>query len=166
MNETEELLSQLRGVQAPEASAIPAYGWWILAALLIILSYLGYRIYKHYASRQWQREARAELLRLRTQVHDTPVAQTLADTSRLARRVLLVAQPREKIASLHGEVWLEMLDQVCRKPLFTTGFGRLLEAGPYQREPTVSSADLNALFEAMDDLISSAKQHSGARATE
>ena len=103
MNETEELLSQLRGVQAPEVSAIPAYGWWILAGLLIILSYLGYRIYKHYASRQWLREARAELLRLQTQVHDTPVAQTLADTSRLARRVLLVAQPREEVASLHGE---------------------------------------------------------------
>ena len=164
MNETEALLSQLRAVQAPEVSVIPAYGWWILAALLIALIYLVYRGYKLYASRQWQREARAELLRLRSHVNDTAVAQTLADTSRLARRVLLVAQPREEIASLHGEAWLKMLDQVCRKPLFSTGFGRLLEAGPYQREPTVSSADLFALFEAMDHLIVSAQKHKGARA--
>lgn len=164
MNETEALLSQLRGVQAPEVSTIPAYGWWILAALVIALIYLAYRIYKRHASRQWQREARAELLRLRMQAADAPVAQTLADTSRLARRVLLLAQPREEVASLHGEAWLVRLDQVCRKPLFTLGFGRLLEAGPYQREPAVSATDLNALFEAMDDLIASAHTRNGVGA--
>ncbi len=165
MDETEALLSQLRAVQAPDVSAIPAYGWWILATLLIVILYLVYRSYKNYASRQWQREAHTELLRLRSQVNDTPVAQTLADTSRLARRVLLAARPRTEIASLHGEAWLEMLDQVCHKPLFSTGFGRLLEAGPYQREPTVSSTDLNALFEAMDDLIASAHKRNGVRAS-
>lgn len=163
MNETEALLSQLRGVQAPDVSVIPAYGWWISAALLVVINYVIYRAYRHYKSRQWQREAREELLRLRAQMNDASVAQTLADTSRLTRRVLLVAQPREDVASLHGDAWLEMLDRVCRKPLFSNGFGRLLEAGPYQRAPSVSEADLNALFEAVDELITSASRPAASR---
>ena len=158
MNETDALLTQLRGVQAPDVSAIPAYGWWLLAFLILVLAYLVYRFFCFYRSRQWKREARAELLRLRTQMNDTPVAQTLADTSRLTRRIMLVAQPRLEVASLHGDEWLEMLDRVCRKPLFSNGFGRLLETGPYQREPTVSEPDLNSLFEAVDELINSASR--------
>jgi len=161
VNEAQELLSQLRGVQAPPVSAIPAYGWWLLTALLIGFIYLAYRNYRRYVAHQWQREARLELERLRALVNESPVAQTLADTSRLARRVLLVVQSREEVASLHGDAWLEMLDRVCGKPLFSGGFGRLREKGPYQREPSVSSDDLDALFDAMDELIASAQQYRG-----
>lgn len=156
MNETQTLLNQLRGVQAPSVSALPAYGWWILLLVLIILLYCLFRTYRHYKSMQWRREARAELLRLRTKLSEDTVAQTLAATSRLTRRVLLYAQPREEVANLHGDAWLDTLDRVCGKPLFSGGFGRLLESGPYQRSPSVSQTDMQALFDAVDELITAA----------
>jgi len=83
------------------------------------------------------------------------VSATLSDTSRLARRILLAVKPREAVAGLHGKDWLVVLDEVCDRPLFANGFGELLESGQYQRDPQVNPADIDALFDIMDELIRS-----------
>lgn len=156
MDEKEALLSQLKSVHLPEVSAVPAIGWWVLIAMLIVSVFLIRWLRKRYLSRQWQREADQELHRIREHSLKQPVSVTLSDTSRLARRVLLVVKPREAVASLHGNDWLEALDDVCERPLFANGFGKLLELGQYQRDPQVNPADLDALLDAMAELIHSA----------
>lgn len=155
MDEKEALLSQLKSVHIPEVSIIPAMGWWVLAAFLIALALLVHWLRNRYLSRLWQREAKQELSRIREQSLQQSMSTTLSDTSRLARQILLAVKPREAVASLHGNDWLMALDDICERPLFAKGFGKLLETGPYQRDPQVNPADLSALLDAMDELIRS-----------
>lgn len=161
MNEEDRqaLLDQLHDVQLPEISVWPAAGWWLLLLSLLLLIMVVVLSWRRYQTRRWQREAQAELQRLREQVATQPVNSTLADCSRLARRVLLAVRSRSDVASLQGKAWLEALDSVCQQPLFAQGFGRLLEAGPYQRAPQISQHDLESLFDALEELIRSAARH-------
>lgn len=160
MNDSEALLSQLRDIQAPPVSLIPAPGWWILLAVLALLLVLVYQFYKRYQKRGWQREARATLSRLRTEADERPVAKSLSALSRLVRRVVLAARPREEVASLSGKAWLDELDDICGKPLFKDDFGKLLEQGPYQPSPQLSSDDLQALMDVVAELIEAAGRSS------
>ncbi|ASJ75514.1 DUF4381 domain-containing protein [Granulosicoccus antarcticus] len=158
MNEEDRqaLLDQLHDVQLPELSAWPAAGWWLLLLSLILLVIVAMLSWRRYQARSWQREAFTELQRLRDQVVSQPTNSTLADCSRLARRVLLAVRSRSDVANLQGKAWLEELDSVCQQPLFAQGFGRLLEAGPYQRDPQISQNDLESLFDALEELVRSA----------
>lgn len=159
----DSLLAQLRDVHLPEVSVMPAPGWWIVLMLLCLCSVIGYGWLKRYRSRYWQREAKAQLQYLRSHVHHRPVRETLADTSKLARRVLLVARDRESVAALHGKPWLQVLDSLCARPVFSQGFGELLEHGPYQRAPDVSADDLDSLMDAMEELINATPGQMGKR---
>ena len=158
MNETEmqALLNQLETVQLPDVSRLPAPGWFVLVFVGFICILLVRYLVKRRNRRLWLREARAELARLREQLEQQAVAQTLSETSRLARQVLIVARGRQAVASLHGKSWLDALDEVCARPVFAHGFGQLLEAGPYQRNPQVSSDSLHSLLDAVEELIGAA----------
>lgn len=156
MNETEALLSQLRDIHTPAVGLMPAPGWWVLLAAVLLLVVALYLFYKHYKQRGWQREARATLDQLRTEAENMPVSQSLSAISRLVRRVVLAARPREAVASLQGDAWLDELDDICGKPLFKAGFGKLLEQGPYQRNPQLSNDDLHALMDVVAELIDAA----------
>lgn len=161
MNEQarQELLQQLRGLHAPDVSRWPAPGWWLVALLLAIMAIVLIYIRRRHRASLWQREARNELSRIRSAFPACPTAETLADTSKLARRVLIVSMGREKVAQLHGESWLKALDSVCQRPLFASGHGRLLESAPYQRAPQVSDHDLQSLLDAMEVLIAAAPMY-------
>ena len=115
MDEKEALLSQLKSVHVPEVSMVPAIGWWVLCACLIALVALVFWLRKKHAERLWLRQARHELKRIREQSETQAVSSTLADTSRLARQLLLLCKPREEVASLHGNAWLEALDEICER---------------------------------------------------
>lgn len=158
MNEKEALLSQLKSVHLPEVSAVPAIGWWVLIVLLIASVFLVRWLRKRYLSRQWQREAAQELSRIRELSLKQSVSTTLSDTSRLARRILLAVRARESVASVHGSDWLVVLDEVCERPLFANGFGKLLESAQYQRDPQVNPADVDALLDAVEELIRSSRK--------
>lgn len=156
MNDTEALLSQLRDIQAPEVSWVPAPGWWILVAVLLAMAVLIWLWYKRYQALSWQREANQELERLRGQASHSSVRQSLAGLSTLVRRVALAARPRAQVASLQGQAWLQELDDICGKPLFVSGYGKLLDQGPYQPETQLDAKDLDALFNVVEELIRSA----------
>lgn len=158
-SDAEKLLEQLRGVRAPDVSVWPALGWWLLLLLLALSAVIGLILLRRHRQRLWLREARTELRHLREQASRQPVARSLAGCSRLARQVLLASHPREAVAGLQGEAWLRALDETCQRPVFANGFGCLLETGPYQRDPKVSPHDLDALFDAMDELIRGAAQY-------
>ena len=164
MNDTDALLAQLRDVHTPPVSMLPAPGWWILAIFILLLSALLYILYRRYQRNGWQREAFSELARLRTSLGSVPPSKTLSSASTLVRRVALVARPRFDVASVHGEPWLDLLDDICGKPLFKDGFGRLLVSGPYQADPSIGDDDLNALLDVVAELIKSAGHNGSSRA--
>lgn len=163
-SDSQALLDQLKGVQAPDISPWPAFGWWVLLLLLVLLALVARHGYRRYQARRWQREAVAELQRIRRQSPEQPVNQTLSECSRLARQVLLSVLGRKQVARLQGRAWLEALDSVTGQPLFGSGFGKLLEAGPYQRAPQVGQHDLDSLFDAIEELIRAAGRFSSSSA--
>ncbi len=156
MNEKEALLNQMRDVALPEVSATPAIGWWLLLLLFVLLLVALAFFYRRWRTRLWQRQARLELQHIRQQLGFEPDSALLSRCSQLARKVVLATDHRDQVAGLHGEPWLAKLDDICDKPEFSQGIGRLLLDQPYQKQSVLAKQDLNALFESMDVLINSA----------
>lgn len=163
MNSSEALLSQLRGIQTPDVSGVPAPGWWLLGliALLIVVALMF--VARQYKRLAWRREARAELERIRSQVGRVKSSESLSGVSRLVRRIALVARPREDVASLQGDAWLAALDDIGGNSLFSNGFGQLLDQGPYQPDPQIDEQDLEALMDVVAKLIDEVKPDNTSR---
>lgn len=157
MNSAEELIAQLRDIQAPDVSGVPAPGWWFLAVAALLVAVAIFFVARNYQRRAWQREARAELVRLRSQMGDVSVSDSLSGVSRLVRRVALAARPRQDVARLEGDAWLAALDEICGNSQFSNGFGQLLEQGPYQPDPQLGDNDLEALMDVVAQLIDAAE---------
>lgn len=159
MNEKEALLNQLRDVELPEVSAVPALGWWLLLLFFILAAVAALFFYRQWRVRLWQRQAKMQLQNIRDQLGNEAGSSLLSRCSQLAKKVVLAVDHREQVASLHGEQWLAKLDEICDRPEFTQGIGRLLLDQPYQRQPVLSEQDLSALFDSMQVLIHSAGKY-------
>ena len=93
-----------------------APGWWVvLLALGLALIWLGSRRYRRWKQNAYRRAALREL-------QSMPASELPA----LVKRVCLATFPREQVASLSGEAWLEFLDQTGNTTDFTQGPGRHL----------------------------------------
>ena len=156
MNETEALLAQVRDVEAPLVASSIAPGWWLLALLALVIACCIYFGTHRWRSRLWQRQAKSTAQNIRERVGHDSSAKTLASCSQLARKVVLAVDQREQVASLHGEQWLEKLDDVSKRPEFTQGIGRLLIDQAYQKQPKISEHDLNELVDSIENLIAGA----------
>ena len=81
--------------------------------------------------------------------HRNPV-ELAKQVSELLRRGMLAYAPRQEVAGLTGESWLEWLDQGLPVPYFHTDGGKSLLQLPY-RDPggDFSDVDINALLAAV-----------------
>ncbi len=163
MNEQEQLLQQLHDIELQPFTSLSffselALGWWLLAVLLILFLLLAWLWVRLRRNRRWYHEACDELEQIRAAVINDSTAITVSRCSALARRVALVANEREAIASVAGEPWLQELDRLCGKPLFTQGIGRMLLDMPYRKEPGAASGDLDDLFDSLKSLIESVRR--------
>lgn len=121
-----ELIDELDSVPEPsEISLWPQTAGWLWLALLIltIAIYFGHLGLRRYRANAYRRAAMIEL----ETIADNPVA-----LAALARRTALAAYPREKVAGLHGEAWLEFLDLSYGGSEFRHGPGRVIATAAYQ----------------------------------
>jgi hypothetical protein len=134
----------LRDIHLPDPVSWwpPAAGWWFVfaAAVLLIAGAV-------WLVRRWRRVTVAklalrELDQLRTDP-TLPAAEKLRRLSVLLRRAGLSAYPREDVAGLTGEAWLEWLDRPLGTPRFSQGAGRVLLDAPYR---PAGEADMNELM--------------------
>lgn len=126
-----------------------APGWWILAGGLILLLVLWIASRGWRAALRTRRLALRELRELQRQQRRQPdSARHLRALSVLLRRIALTCHPREKVAGLSGEAWLEFLDQQlparAGQP-FREGVGRALLEAPYHPAATLDTAALDQL---------------------
>ncbi len=163
MNEAESLLDSMRGVELPPVSASIAPGWWIVLLLIIGLCLLVFFFHQRWRKRLWQRQAKQALQDIRQRVGKEPSVAILSSCSQLARKLVLAVDQRDQVANLHGEAWLQKLDDVCKRPEFSQGIGRLLVDQAYQKQPQVSEHDLSDLLESMDVLINAAGRYQPQR---
>lgn len=161
MNDKDALLNQLRDIELPDVSNTPAPGWWVLLLVLIALVLIFFFVRQRRTATLWQRQAEQQLQAIRESVVHKPSISILSSCSELARQVVLAVDQREQVAQLHGEPWLEKLDDICGRPEFSQGIGQLLLDQPYQKQPAVAKQDLDALLDSMQVLIKSANGYAG-----
>ncbi|MBT8089380.1 MAG: DUF4381 domain-containing protein [Gammaproteobacteria bacterium] len=129
-----------------------APGWWfVLSIAATAAGYLAWRAYKRWQHNASRRFALRELARYEAEYaeHRNPV--TLArQLSGLLRRGMLAYAPREEVAGLTGEAWLQWLDRGMPLPYFHTEGGKSLLQLPY-RNPAgdLPNVDVDALLSAV-----------------
>jgi len=141
----------LRDIHLPIAISWwpPAPGWWLLLVLVLVIILL-----------VWWLQRRKRALRIRVAAlaewealmdvfqREQNVSQLVSGLSVLLRRIALSYYPREEVAGLSGEAWLRYLDNShswLQPNGFSEGAGRLLLAGPYQRQIDGDVLALHAL---------------------
>ncbi|MEL7185741.1 MAG: DUF4381 domain-containing protein [Pseudomonadota bacterium] len=144
----------LRDLHLPEAVGWwpLAPGWWVLAGCLAILAaWQGYRWLQRRRYLAPQRYALRELAQLEATYLQKRDPVTLGkNLSNLLRRAMLAYAPRDEVAGLTGDAWLEWLDRDLPVPYFHTEGGKSLLELPY-RDPhsDLRDVDVNALLAAV-----------------
>lgn len=91
----------------------PAPGWWILAALTVLLiAATAYALYKYWHRNAYRRQALQQLTALQAQHTATGNdARYATELNALLKSTALVAYPRKDVAAQHGEQWRQFLNQ-------------------------------------------------------
>ena len=157
--EQAQLLSQLHDIELPGSAGLQVAPivWIVLLLVLVACWYLWERsqpVKKQ--PREWRPGARLELQRIRSTVEQKQFVSVVPDCSRLARRIALSVRPREDVASLTGDSWLALLDELSDSGAFSQGPGQILADGPYRRHHPVEKALLDELMICMEDLVNTA----------
>jgi len=93
-----------------------APGWYVVMILLAIaMVWYGFQGWKKWKANQYRRDALREL---------DGVSPT--EFPSLVKRVAVSVWPREKVATLSGDAWLQFLDQTGNTKDFSQGAGRIL----------------------------------------
>ncbi len=129
-----------------------APGWWfILLLVATALGYLTWRTYQRWRHNAPRRFALRQLARYEAEYleHRNPVVLG-KQLSELLRRGMLAYAPRDEVAGLTGDSWLQWLDSGMPLPYFYTEGGKSLLELPY-RDPAgdFSDVDINALLSAV-----------------
>lgn len=142
--DSEELLAQLADIHLPEPISYwpPAIGWWVLAAIALVL--LALIVRKLAAIRRQQKicqYALAELDRCYDAFSNAEPAGI--EQSRLnyvnqfnavVRRVALVHYPQANVASLDGAAWVDFIRQKGESSLMNEEIAAALQYGRFQKK--------------------------------
>lgn len=144
----------LRDIHLPDAVAWwpPAFGWWIVAALVVLLGIV-------LAVRAWlQRRHRAARRALkdilRALESGAEPAECVSDASIVLRRFAMTMNRKPTdVAGLAGEDWLEYLAGRTRDPEFAAGSARLLLDAPYRASGGVTAEQAQSICRVCVDWI-------------
>ena len=128
---------QLADIHLPTGVADwpPAYGWWVLLAVLIILFLLGLRYQlKRRQQKQQQKALLEHIDHWEKKLKQGQGVSALAGLNTLLKRIALQYYPRQQVAHLSGQQWLAFLDKSVGMTSFVKGDGKLLETLPYQAD--------------------------------
>lgn len=113
------LLQQLHDLHTPQPPGIwPwAWGWWLLIfSLALILTGSGFGL-QLYRRRQVKRDFLWRLHQLELAYQQQPLNTHAIELALLLKQVALYYYPRDQVASLHGQAWLDFLQATSREPI-------------------------------------------------
>ena len=126
----------------------PAPGWWLTACILLVcVVTAAFLLYRHYSRNRYRRAALKESEHIAACQESNEDSHALvSDLNRLLKRVALSAWPRETVAALHGNEWLDFLDKTSRSNDFTTGPGQVFGDTRFAPgEHTLNQSEINQL---------------------
>ena len=122
----------------------PAPGWWILLLLLVATSAVGVWLWRKRRQRlrllKPAQETLGQIERRFSRHGDSRLL--LAELSTFLRQVVLSQSPREQVAGLVGDAWLQRLDQALDDRPFTTGVGRVFADQAYRPVVDINATEL------------------------
>lgn len=107
-------LAELKDISLPAEPGWwpPAYGWWLLAILLLSLTIWLVRVcLKHYKRNLAKRQALAQLATLNADTKNWPLA-----LNSLLKRMMQTYHPHTAPQALFGEAWINLLTQALPRP--------------------------------------------------
>ncbi len=148
MQQQMDPLAELRDIHMPGPIETwpPAPGWWILAAIAIgIVLYVIYLLIRNWRANRYRREALSEMhdLFASWQANGDDLAYIEA-LQNLLKRVALSSFPREDVACLTGEAWVQFLDRSTGSHDFSMGEAEVLIDGNYRPDVSVDVHALHA----------------------
>jgi len=143
-------LAQLQDIHLPAEIGLwpPAWGWWVLALLIIAtVSALVFFIKRKISRNAYRTIAIAELNSIHKKYGSDQSSEYLQNLSIILRRTALSGFGSQFNASLKGHEWLHWLDEQCTKTnlQFSQGVGAALLIGPYQKNPEFNRDELHKL---------------------
>ena len=153
-------LTQLQDIHLPAEIGLwpPAWGWWILIAIILVsVASTIFLVRRRKIRNAYRGTAIRELEKIFVQFDQEKNAQALNTqdvnaqylqaVSIILRRTALSGFNKQFNASLKNEEWLIWLDAQCAKTQngFSQGIGRVLLSGPYQKQPEIDRSALQAL---------------------
>ena len=127
-----------------------APGWWVVLGIVLALCVVALRrALRSYRDGAARRRALSRLRQINEsyEQHRNPV-RFAAEVSELLRRTMLAYSPRDAVAGLTGQAWLDWLDRDLSLPRFQGDTGRALLEGPYRDPEGGADIDVSRLFDA------------------
>jgi hypothetical protein len=117
----------------------PAPAWyWMLSLVLVLFVVFILKMLRVWQRNRYRREALAQHRKLTVLLGDAaaggPAARlrALADLAELIKRAALSAYPREAVASLTGDCWLDFLNRTGQTVAFSSNPGNFLARISYE----------------------------------
>jgi len=131
-------LAQLRDIHLPPAidPGLPAPGWWLLGLAALALTVWSVNLaWRTWQARAYRREGikRFNLLLAEFENHQNAQSYLTAYSS-LLKQIAMTAYPRDRVAALSGEDWVDFLDKTTGSREFSMGAGQALIQGHYQND--------------------------------
>jgi hypothetical protein len=147
MQQATDPLAQLRDIHTPGMIETwpPAPGWWMLTALGLLMLIAGFTwLYRYWRANRYRREAMSELVQLLENWFQNEDDHAYLDAlQKLLKRAALTNFPREDVASLTGEAWVQFLDRTTGSHNFSIGEAEVLIDGTYRPDISVDVETLH-----------------------
>ena len=133
-------LAELKDIHLPEPTSMwpPAYGWWILLAVVIglIIALIIWQV-RRWRSNLAKRQAIAELEMLTTNSENWP-----QHLHKLMRRLTVSYFPQENVAQLHGQHWVQFLMSQLKPNQYEKCQAELQSLVNAQYQPNADNLDI------------------------
>ena len=135
----------LRDIHLPDAVSWwpPAPGWWLLLIILVTLMIISPHVLKKLRDKPLNKLALQELDQIEAAYATHRNKQRLVqEISILLRRTCMSYEPRQQVASLTGEAWIERLHSLSNAPIFSGQLRGHLLTAPYNRDTDIDAQQL------------------------
>lgn len=144
-------LDSLRSIHLPDPISwwpLATSAWITIALIVILITGLLYFIADYRRKTAYKKIALHNLENISTKTLDN--SQFISELNRLLKQCLMVKKPREDIARLQGDQWLNTLDALHQSTAFSQGSGRILGTDAYR---PIVDLDRNTLIKLTQDCI-------------